>query len=71
MTEHRLPLDIEGESMRIIQAELDRRGIVLPPDRAGPGQAVGTKGRSGEAAGFSAVAGAAPARGREKRAQHG
>ncbi len=34
MTEHRLPLDIEGESMRIIQAELDRRGIVLPPDRA-------------------------------------
>ena len=32
--EHGTPMDIEGESMRIIQAELEARGIVLPPDRA-------------------------------------
>ena len=32
--EHRTPLDIETESMRIIQEELDAMGISLPPDRA-------------------------------------
>ena len=32
--EHGTPMDIEGESMRRIQEELDARGIVLPPDRA-------------------------------------
>ena len=32
--EHRTPLDIETESMRIIQGELDAMGISLPPDRA-------------------------------------
>ena len=32
--EYGTPMDIEGESMRRIQEELDARGIVLPPDRA-------------------------------------
>ena len=32
--EHKTPMDIEGESMRIIETELSARGIVLPPDRA-------------------------------------
>ena len=32
--EHGTPMDIEGESMRIIQSELDAMGIALPPDCA-------------------------------------
>ena len=32
--EYGTPMDIEGESMRRIQEELDARGIDLPPDRA-------------------------------------
>ena len=32
--EHGTPMDIEGESMRIIREELEAQGIVLPPDRA-------------------------------------
>lgn len=32
--EHGTPMDIEGESMRIIQSELETRGVVPPPDRA-------------------------------------
>lgn len=32
--EHGTPMDIEGESMRIIRSELEAMGIALPPDRA-------------------------------------
>ena len=32
--EHGTPMDIEGESMRIIREELSAMGVTLPPDRA-------------------------------------
>ena len=32
--EHGTPMDIEGESMRIIRGELSAMGVTLPPDRA-------------------------------------
>ena len=37
--EHGTPMDIEGESMRIIREELAAMGVTLPPDRAGGGAA--------------------------------